>query len=343
MKESNRPKDIEMNNKNHEGKIYYQEDIDRIFDKITETTEVFIITNENPKYESIIKQSNVIRINLQNYILKGSINLELLPNFMPHLEGIIIKNVPLKTLKGLPSELHMLRSITVAHCPLDSLKYIPNSLPNLKNFIITSCNLTNLNHFPEIVPDLKKILLHHNQITSLKGLPLDLPNLKDFNVNHNNLTSLKYLPKMNTKSIWIEGNPLRTLFNLSEEQIKKFKNSSYLWKSFTLSPRGTQLINEYQISYVNEYGINTIRTYPKVLKNKIMKFYSKPISEIAEKYIKHPKTITEDELDRLIWEADLEDRKFLEANLPNLSTDLVLRKINQRLSIKLPSNLTLLK
>ncbi|WP_369019480.1 hypothetical protein DSAG12_04535 [Promethearchaeum syntrophicum] len=341
MKELEQLNDFNMKKENNETKIYYQEDIDRIFDKILKTTEVILITHENPKYEAKINQPNAIRINLYNRVLKGSINLELLPNSIHHLKGLIIQNVPLNSLKGLPSELSSLRGITITNCPLENLKYIPNSLPNLRGITITSCNLTNLNYFPKINPNLlERLNFHHNQLTSLKGLPPELPKLKDFNVNHNNLTSLKYLPKMTTKNIWIEHNPLRTLFNVSEDLIKRFIDSTYQ-KTFALSPRGIQLINEYRVPFIDEFGNDAFEVHPNVLKNKIMKFYSKPISEIAEKYINHRNTITDDELDRLIWEADFEDRKFLEANLPN--TDSILRKINKRLSIKLPSNLTLFK
>ncbi len=339
MKEPVQTNEIEI--KSSEIKIYYQEDIDSIFDKITEKTEVIILQNQKPIRAFQTKNPNGININFYNLNVKGSINLTFLPEKMPNLKWLVIQNLPLNSLKGIPSELLNLESINITQCPLESLKNIPNFLPNLTFFAITSCNLINLNYFPKINSNLlERLWLNHNQITSLKGLPPELPKLKDFSLNSNNLTSLKYLPKMTTKYIWVEKNPLRTLFNLSEELIERFIDSSYQ-ESFDLSPRGIQLINEYRVPFIDEFGNGAFRVYPNVLKNKIMKFYSKPLPEIAEKYIKRPTLITEDELDRLIWEADLEDRKFLEANLPN--TDSVLRKINKRLSIKLPSNLTLLK
>ena len=62
----------------------------------------------------------------------------------------------------------------------------------------------------------------------------------------------------------IEENPLRTLFNLSEDLIEKFLNSSSQWKSFDLNPRGIQLIREYMVPSIDELGNNSFRVYPKI-------------------------------------------------------------------------------
>nr|WP_147663015.1 leucine-rich repeat domain-containing protein [Candidatus Prometheoarchaeum syntrophicum]QEE16134.1 Leucine Rich repeats (2 copies) [Candidatus Prometheoarchaeum syntrophicum] len=345
MNEFEHSKNTEMITGNDETNILHQEDIDSIFDKITEKTEIIMIKNINPKSDYEKKKDNGIYINLYNYVLKGSINLSLLPKKMDRLKWLIIQDVPLKKLDGLPIRMQSLETFSIRRCPLETLKYLPESLPNLNRFVVTSCNLSNLKHFPQNVPYLKEIWLHDNQITSLKGLPPNLPNIKKIHINNNNLTSLKYLPKFKNGRIPyinLQNNPLRTLFNMNQTLLQKFLDYKY-HTLFTLSPRGRQLIDEYRVPFIDENDQEAFYIYPKVLK-KISTFYSKPISEIAEKYIRsqiHQEPISEDDLDRLIWEADLEDRKFLETNLPNPTKDPILNQINQRLTIPIPSNFTL--
>ncbi|MHA1857602.1 MAG: leucine-rich repeat domain-containing protein [Promethearchaeota archaeon] len=208
---------------------------------------------------------------------------------------------------------------------------------------MTYCNLSNLDFFPQNCPNLEYIWLDHNHLTSLKGLPPKLPKLISLNIINNNLTTLKDIPKIDIHDIQFNENPLRTLFGLNGEEIKEIIYQSNLLEMFDLSPRGNLLIKEYRRPIISEGGIETFDIYPFVLK-KIIKFYRKPIPQIAENYVKHIKhgeEFMDNELDRLIWEADYNVRKFLEANLP--MNDPVLLKINQRLSIKLPSDFRILK
>jgi len=263
-----------------------------------------------------------------------------LPEKLPSLRIIGIKNCPLKSLKGLPNNFPSLETFVIYNCPIQTLDLIPPSLPKLIRFELITCNFQNLRIFPKNVPNLKKLSLGGNQLTSLEGLPQELPNLKKLDISGNSLISLKSLPKFDKPiNLVLTHNPLRSLcylkheFTLQQIYLHEFKRTG-----FNLNPRFIQLLKDYVVPIeetIENPGV--IGYYDSNVLMKIKKYYEKTTIELVEQFISKPDSINEDELDRIIWEADLEDRKILESYLPKDNP--ILQKINQRLSVNLSSGL----
>lgn len=351
-----------------------------IFDEVNENSSHLLINYIVPKMAHHIITTkklypDAVIVNLYDYP-EGSLNdLKDLPDEMPHLKTLslldtqisnlnyIPKNLPslrtfairdsfftsfkgsLKSLKGLPTKFPSLETFSIHNCPILTLENIPSSLPKLKKFAVVGCLLKNLRNFPTNVPNLKELSLGSNQLTSLKGLPQNLPHLKKLNVSGNELSSLKSLPKFIDKPInlGLTHNPLRSLCYLKHEfTLKQIYLHEFKRVGFNLNPRFLQLLKDYCVPIeetVEDPGV--IGYYDSNVLTKIKKYYEKPTIELIEQFISKSESINEEELDRIIWEADLEDRKLLESHLPKDSP--ILQKINQRLSINLSSGLKIYK
>jgi len=66
--------------------------------------------------------------------------------------------------------------------------------------------------------------------------------------------------------------------------------------------------------------------------DQIQDYYRKTTPELIRQYISNSDSISEDELKRIIWEANIEDRNALESNFPN--DYVVIQKINRRLNLR---------
>ncbi|MHA1719360.1 MAG: hypothetical protein ACTSWX_00680, partial [Promethearchaeota archaeon] len=80
---------------------------------------------------------------------------------------------------------------------------------------------------------------------------------------------------------------------------------------------------------------------PIEIRNEAKKFYQKSSHDLAQQYVSDRESLNEDEIERLVWEADLDDRKLLENNVSK--NDPVIIEISKRLKIPLNSNFSLLK
>ena len=72
----------------------------------------------------------------------------------------------------------------------------------------------------------------------------------------------------------------------------------------------------------------------------LYKYYRKSPEELAIQYVSHPKSLSNDEIERLIHEAGKSEIKFLENNLA--ADNLILSKIINRLSVELSNTLKIL-
>ncbi|QEE15752.1 hypothetical protein DSAG12_01579 [Promethearchaeum syntrophicum] len=71
-----------------------------------------------------------------------------------------------------------------------------------------------------------------------------------------------------------------------------------------------------------------------------MKYYEKSPFLLAKQYCDDPLSLTDEEIERLIWEANASIREMLESNYP--PDNEVVKKINDRLSYELKYNLKII-
>ncbi|MHA1646500.1 MAG: leucine-rich repeat domain-containing protein [Promethearchaeota archaeon] len=319
-------------------------------------------------------------INLYDYTSRSLNDLRKLPNEMPHLKTLSLldtqisninqlpKKLPslqtfvihdsfwtsskgtLKSLKGLPNNLPSLEIFGVQNCLIHTLEYIPSSLPKLKKFSVKGCPLYNLRNFPKNIPNLEELHLGGNQLTSLEGLPSELPKIKKINLIGNNLASLKYFPQKinNYARIDFDHNLLRSLCYLNNDLLSKVIHRHKIfkqYKEFDLGPRFEEFLTQYLVPYetVNE---NTGETeigqkYNMHIIEQIQNYYRKTTTELIQQYISDSESVSKDELERIIWEADVQDRNALEANFS--SNNDMIQKITKRLKFDLPSGHSIFK
>nr|WP_147662592.1 hypothetical protein [Candidatus Prometheoarchaeum syntrophicum] len=294
--------------------------------------------------------------NLENLFISNSqiADISDLPAKLPSLKTFIINaSYPpsfkgsLNSLRGIPNKLPSLERFGIHNCLIQTLELIPSSLPKLKKFAVTGCPLRNLRGFPKYLPLLEDMALGVNLLVSLEGLPRELPNLKKLNLMGNNLTSLKYFPsklKINTR-IEIQNNPLRSLCYLNHDFTFCLMFQYKKYKGFDLGPRFDEFINRFLTPYERideDTGeMETGQFYNMEIIDQIMNYYKKTTTELIQQYISDPNSISDDELERIIWEANIEDRNALESNFP--SENVVIQKINQRLKFNLLSGESIFK
>ena len=194
------------------------------------------------------------------------------------------------------------------------LTSLPKSIGNLKSLEKLNIRFSRIKNLPESLGNLvslKNLQLRENQLTSLPENIGNLVNLKDLNLNQNLVT---FLPES------IENlNSLENL-DLGENPIK------------TLSYLSLNMLNHSRIYY------NNLTRKGKILNeerrfDELVAYYSKTPNKLALQYISDPKSLTEDEMERLIHEMDKKDEKILESQLP--LDDPLIKKIMERKSHKL--------
>ena len=261
-----------------------------------------------------------------------------LPESLPSLRTFVILNSfntsskgILKSLQGIPSKLPSLEFFRVENNLIQTLEHIPSSLPKLKSFYVTGCPLRSLRHFPKDVPNLEELFLNGNGLASLEGLPPEIPKLKKLNLIGNNLTSLKYLPQninINAR-IEIEHNPLRSLCYLNHNFTFVLMFRYKKIKGFELGSRFDEFMNNFLVtreSFNEETGEMELGEFVHMqVIEQLKEYYRKTTNELIQQYISNPESVSEDELERIIWEADIEGRNVLESNFP--ADNVVLQKI----------------
>ncbi|QEE15797.1 leucine-rich repeat domain-containing protein [Promethearchaeum syntrophicum] len=257
------------------------------------------------------------------------ISLKGIPKDLPKLDRFFVDSIPIKTLEGIPSILPNLTHLKIKNNPIKSLKYLPKSLPSVEKIEISGTDITNLQFMPQHMPKLKEMILTHNHLITLKGMPPNLPSLTNLNLRNNSLAHLKHLPKVGHIGciINLKDNSIRTLHGLDDRFLKQLLHMA---KNFNLCPQGLNLIKDLRLRHI---------TLEKV--NEVKNFYTKSSHELAQQYVTNIKSLNDCEIDRLIWEADLTDRKLVENNVP--PENLVLSAISQRLKIPFNSDFSLLK
>jgi hypothetical protein len=193
------------------------------------------------------------------------------------------------------------------------------------------------------VPNLEELHLGGNQLTSLEGLPSEFLKIKKIILIGNNLASLKYFPTKINRYARVEFyyNPLRSLCYLNNDLISNLMNRRKIfkvYKEFKLGPRFDKFLNQYQVPYertnedTGEMESGVIY-HPQVIEQ-IQNYYRKTTAELIHQYISDSESVSEDEIERIIWEANIQDRNALESNFPR--DNVTLQKINERLKFDLP-------
>ncbi|MHA1767978.1 MAG: leucine-rich repeat domain-containing protein [Promethearchaeota archaeon] len=278
--------------------------------------------------------------NLENLFISNSqiTDISDLPERLPSLKTFIINTSyplslkgSLKSLKGIPNKLPSLEIFGVQNNLIQTLEHIPSSLPKLKRFAVSNCLLRNLRHFPKDVPNLEELFLNGNGLASLEGLPPEIPKLKKLNLIDNNLTSLKYLPQNIDRNarIEIENNPLRSLCYLNHNFTFVLMFRYKKIKGFELGSRFDEFMNNFLVtreSFNEETGEMELGKFINMqVIEQLKEYYRKTTNELIQQYISNPESVSEDELERIIWEADIEGRNVLESNFP--ADNVVLQKI----------------
>ena len=258
-----------------------------------------------------------------------------LPSYIPTLEKIRIGAFrphvcQITSLTGFPRNLPILKELTLRNIPIKFLKFFPESLPGVEKIEISHTNITNLHHIPQNMPKLKELILTHNDLTTLKGMPDNLPKLVKIDIRNNSLSNLKHLPNNPGYHcmIYYQNNIIRTLHGVNSTFIKDVCFKAV--KRMQLCPTGNALINNY----------HDLCESPERIRN-LLFFYKKSSHELAQQYVSDSKSVNEGEIERLIWESNLDDRKLLENNVS--PENLVLNQISQRLKIPLNLDFSLLK
>ena len=278
---------------------------------------------------------------LENLELRFN-HLTSLPESFGNLENLKILLINHNQLKTLPESFGNLRSLEKLILSNNHLSilgsYFPNFV-NLKSLGLANCELVSLPPNFGDIQNLEFLGLENNSIAFLPKNFGNLKNLKSLNLLNN---YIEYLPESfknfkNCKHIDLMGNPIRSLSNTPfKEVINFYFNSEYL------TPKGMELYHTFgnctgeEIIHRQGRRINPIEYH----KNILLEYYKYSPQKLTQMYVKNPDSLTQDEKERLIHEANHQHRTHLEEYLA--PDDSVLMKISDRLKITLPNNLSLL-
>jgi len=195
---------------------------------------------------------------------------------------------------------------------------IPSSIGNLNSLEYLNLENNQLTKLPDTIGNLKslrQLYLYKNHLITVPDTIGTLEKLKILDLSKNNLKSpprglenLKFLNILN-----LEKNPLNTLSYLTLDLLYKVKVS-------------------YDINCLSSKG-KTL--YYRKRNEELFEYYRKSPNQLASEYIINPKSLNEDELERLIHEAGKNEIRILENGLP--ADNPILRKIMAKFSLELSS------
>lgn len=237
--------------------------------------------------------------------LKNLRNLEKL-----HIRSGNFLEFPKPSLKKFPEFILNFKKLTHLSLRTNLLDSIPpsiSSLSNLKELDLCDNNLSTLPHSMENLENLTHLNIAWNNFRKIPECIKHLKSLKSIDIGHNFFVSLESFK-------YIFSNP-----NLTID--RRFRDGFSFYPDTT--PK--EVINYW---YAGNY-------------EKIMQYYTPPIAEIAQKYAKYPKSLTNHEIERLKFEAAKEERDILELSLSK--DDPILKIINEKLKIQLRNGLGLMR
>lgn len=167
----------------------------------------------------------------------------------------------------------------------------------------------------------------------------NLKNLLRLNLRNNKISNLpnNFKNFTNQTTINLSGNPIRSLSYINSNLIEKFHVDP-----FNLANEGKKLYICYLkqkkkiLNISQDYFFDANENYWNLL----WEYYRKTPKELAKQYAENPTSLTQDEKERLIHEANHQIRCHLEEYLP--PDDPILMKISNRLKKTLSNNLVML-
>ena len=307
----------------------------------------------------------------------GLTTLEDMPSDLNHMQHLNLKSNNLQSLEGLPSQLSCLSSLSIGDNPLLSLKGLPDSLPALIFFRANDLlQLSTLEGFPLSAPRLKQLFFHNTPLVSFKGLPDSLPSLKSISLGGSldptrpkvllpdSLRTLSYVSKPLLREmvrftkdsgdqLTVTGKRLLTrakhAFTHDGEQAAAedrrvlhhlniyFSDPRNLARSKDVPDPGAEAL---QILHARDptekqQSLAAIDNAVEALWN----YYATTPEELAVQYCENPTSLSEEDYQRLIHEADHADWKLLASNLPN--SDPIFADIKKSLPFRLNDDFSL--
>jgi hypothetical protein len=265
--------------------------------------------------------------------------LEGIPQHLPALRCLYLQKNGLRSIADFPTDVPNLEEVELIENELSSLRGLAPSYPKLKQLGLSVNQLTDLTELPD-APLLEGLTLDQNRLKSLRGLRPQYPQLIFLGLNNNKLESLEHFPQvlpaleyldLSSNSLTrlqglpsslpklqyfhIGHNPLRTLSFVSLEELRIIQDHPSSSHGLALSDHGLELLKHGTPEALYEY-------------------YRKTPPELADELIQTGR-LTQQEEERLIHEANWQERQVLEAHFP--PDHPILRALQARNSMQIPT------
>jgi Leucine-rich repeat (LRR) protein len=276
--------------------------------------------------ESFGNLSNLTRANLDHNRL---VQLPESFGMLTNLFSLSLENNDLTSLCKSFGNLHALTRLYISHNKLVQLPEYFGDLRSLRDLRISHNKLVRLCKSIGKLKSLGHLYLNHNKLSSLPETFGDLSNLGVLILNNNRFkqipeiigkasnlvhihlqkNQLSYLPEswsklIKLKHIFLEGNPLLSLYPITEEQL--------YWNSCSvLGGRSWRRDNFFRFLTPYARGLARERNWAE-----LTIYYHKSTSILVTQLIQGQKPLTEEERIRLLHEVDFEAWQNLEQNLP---------------------------
>ncbi|WP_371802858.1 hypothetical protein [Candidatus Lokiarchaeum ossiferum] len=310
----------------------------------------------------------------------GLTSLKGMPSELDHVKILLLQDNQLSSLNHFPRDMASLTSLTLDNNPLLSLKGLPSSLPELIWFRADDLpQLSTLEGFPLSAPKLKDISFRNNRLLSLKGLPSSFPSLHKMSFGRSfdpakwknppsyPLRTLSYLSKsvlremlhfidsrVELTHLTPQGQALFTAVRRAfhhegtMDEDERLRIMHHLQEYFD-DPRNLAKPKEEPDPEAEALTVRYARDPVEkrrslaaidVVFEALWDYYATTPEELAVRYCEDPTTLSKEEYQRLVHEADHADWKILATNLS--SSDPILATIEKNHSFRLDDGFSLL-
>jgi len=271
-----------------------------------------------------------------NHIIAIKWGIKELPENIGNLSELLFLDIGGPKIEKIPQSIGNLSELLFLEIGGTKIEKIPKSIGKLKNLrcmrLYYNINLISL---PESIGGLSNLIeldLDYNNLTTLPESIGNLSKLKEIVLDHNQITILpESFKKLNIYDIRTLGTPLRSLSNINFTTI-----SDYFITIENLIPKGKNLLKYWDDKH-NIFDSEDMDDHERIIRDfvPVSAYYSKSPLQLANQFCGAPDSLTNEEIERLVWEASPKERELLEANFPEDNE--IIQKINDRLSISLNS------